>query len=585
MICSNNFVIVGIGEGFPGFDNKISSSIGLKVREISLSLSKVIVAITEEACAVGKEDRFILFHGIFLGETPQSLFDKIINDFEAFSRDYKYQGVTVLIDSAKKTIRIVGDPTGTRSVFYFVTPRIFIVSTDMKLLKSVAQALNIRFEQDVLALYEIIAFGYIISRRTIFRNVHRLLPGETLTIQASKGFFEHAINRYWNLTSVGKVQEDKEAVSKLLRSLINQLNKYCEETFGSEIAVPVSGGIDSSLLLLLISKAEKCRQIHTIHVNLENPIELLLSRFIVAKTRTLHYVQVFPIEQLRKNYIRLLSNLLEIIGYPREGDAALPYLILAQVERKKGVRFSVGGDEADSIYGGYDYYKFFATQLLLERRVLNLLKFIRILMKYNYNREKPHSIILRILLQFALRFYPVRYQYLKLRLRKTLPMKSKKLNKLIIQYLTELSDAFYNASTHSYYHEILGRMLTFKASHLVHTRVKAEESHGITAFLPYVLRETIELIMQIPPEYFFFPIGSKSLPRLILKYFGAPPALYLQFKSGFSTTAYILRDQEILSYMRNFVSNCWVSKYVKMNKLTPFEIHNLFNVCLATSNV
>jgi len=164
-------------------------------------------------------------------------------------------------------------------------------------------------------------------------------------------------------------------------------------------------------------------------------------------------------------------------------------------------------------------------------------------------------------------------------------MKSKKLNKLIIQYLTELSDSFYNASTHSYYHEILGRMLTFKASHLVHTRVKAEESHGITVFLPYALRETIELIMRIPPEYFFFPIGSRSLPRLILKYFGAPPALYLQFKSGFSTTAYILRDQEILSYMRNFVSNCWMSKYVKMDKLTPFEIHNLFNVCLVTSNV
>jgi len=394
MICSNNFVIVGVGEGFPGFDNKILSSVGLKVREISLPPSRVIVAITEEACTVGKEDHFILFHGIFLGETPQSLFDKVINDFEAFSRDYKYQGVTVLIDSAKKTIRIVGDPTGTRSIFYFIDPRIFIVSTDMKLLKSVAQALNIQFEQDVLALYEIIAFGYIVSRRTIFKNVHRLLPGETLIIQAGKGFFEHAINRYWNLTSVGKVQEDKEAVSKLLRSLINQLNKYCEETFGSEIAVPVSAGIDSSLLLLLISKAEKCKQIHTIHVNLENPIELLLSRFIVAKTKTPHYVQVFPIEQLRKNYIQLLSNLLKIIGYPREGDAALPYLILAQVEREKGVRFSVGGDEADSIYGGYDYYKFFATQLLLERKVPNLLKLIRILMKYNYNREKPHSIIL-----------------------------------------------------------------------------------------------------------------------------------------------------------------------------------------------
>jgi len=412
-------------------------------------------------------------------------------------------------------------------VFYFVTPDAFLLSTDMKLLKDVAQALGIQFRYNVLALYEIMVFGYIISRRTIFENVHRMLPGEILTMQVSGGLFEHHISKYWDLVPANKLQVERKLVAKLIGSLVNHLDDYCEETSGSEIAVPVSGGIDSSLLLLLASKAEKCRQIRAIHVNLENPVEFLLSKLIIAKTKTTYHVRVFPIEQLRKSYIRLLSNLLEVVGYPREGDVALPYLVLAQIERDKEIRFSIGGDEADSIYGGHDYYKFFATQLLLKKRIPDLLRLIKILGKYNYNREKQYFIILRILLQFAMRFHPIRYQYIKLRLHRCSSIQNKRLNKLIAQYLAKLSNMVYDASAHDYYHEILGRMLTLKASHLVYTRVKAEESCGITVFLPYALRETMELIMQIPLEYFFLPIGSRSFPRLILKYLGVPFALYL----------------------------------------------------------
>jgi asparagine synthetase B (glutamine-hydrolysing) len=583
MLCPNNFVIVGVSGGFPSLVDRVLSKLtGLKVRDIDLSLAKAVVAVSDENCILEKESRLIVFYGVFLGENPHSLFSKL-NNFEVFSKEYRQQGVVALFDIGEKTIRIIGDPAGTRSVFYFATPDAFIISTDMKLLKDVAQALGIQFRYDVLALYEIMVFGYIVSRRTIFENVHRMLPGEILTMQVSGGFFENHISKYWDSVPANKPQVERKLVAKLIGSLVNRLDDYCEETPGSEIAVPVSGGIDSSLLLLLASKAEKCRQLRAIHVNLENPVEFLLSKLIIAKTRTRYHRQVFPIEQLRKNYIRLLSNLLEVIGYPREGDVALPYLILAHIERDKGIRFSIGGDGADSIYGGHDYYKFFATQLLLEKRIPDLLRLIKILGKYNYNREKQYSIILRILVQFAMRFYPIRYQYIKLRLHRRSSIQNKRLNKLIAQYLAELSNNLYDAPAHDYYHEILGRMLTLKASHLVYTRVKAEESCGITVFLPYALRETMELIMQIPPEYFFLPIGSRSLPRLILKYFGVPPALYLQFKSGFSTTVHILRDSEISLYMKNFVNKCWASMYVKIDKLTPFEIHNLFNVCLVTS--
>jgi asparagine synthetase B (glutamine-hydrolysing) len=153
----------------------------------------------------------------------------------------------------------------------------------------------------------------------------------------------------------------------------------------------------------------------------------LLSRYISVKVRSPLGIFVTTLLQLRKNYIKVLSNMLKIIGYPREGDSSLPYLILAQFLREKEFALSIAGDDADSIYGGYDYYKFFAIQLLLEKRIPELLELMRILIKYNYSHKKKHSIMLQVFLQFILRFYPIRYQHLKLRLQRLSSMRNKKL--------------------------------------------------------------------------------------------------------------------------------------------------------------
>jgi len=583
MLCLNNFIIVGIANNSIDLANKISN-IGLKMQEFLFDKNRILVGFQSEKCIASNANSLLLMHGIFPDETPSSLLSKSINNFADFSKEYRYQGVIALINSKEKIIRVLGDPAGTRSIFYFVVPDVFIVTTDMKLLKLITQVLDIQLEQEILTLYEIVTIGYIVSRKTIFKNVNRLLPGETLTIQVNGGFFEYRVSRYWDMIPISSY-DSREVVTKLLKSLINSLNSYCKEATGTEIAMPISGGIDSSLLLLItILKAEKRGRIRAIHVNLENYNELLLSKYVTVRAGTSLDVHVIPLSQTKENYIQMLSDLLKIIGYPREGDASLPYLALAQIIRKGGIRFSIGGDDADSIYGGYDYYKFYATQLLLEKRIPTLLKLIKILRKYNYSHEKLYFIVLRILLQLILRFYSIRYQYFKLRLHRHSSIGNKRLVSLIAQYLAELSSVLYEAPAHNYYREVLGKMLIHKASHLVHTRVKAEEFQGIVTFLPNSLREIIELIMQTPPEYFFFPIGSKSLPRLILKYLGMPPVIYLQSKSGFDITTHILRDPKILPYMVNYINRCWVSKYIKIAKLNALQIHNLFNICIAVNS-
>jgi len=157
---------------------------------------------------------------------------------------------------------------------------------------------------------------------------------------------------------------------------------------------------------------------------------------------------------------------------------------------------------------------------------------------------------------------------------------SKRLAKLTVEYLASLSDILYDQPTQHYYRNVLAKLIVHKASHLVHTRVKAEESQEILTYLPYASRDIIEIITRLPADYFFFPIGSRSLPRLLLKHFGLPPAIYLQVKSGFDITNYILKDPGFMSHMANFISKCWISQYINIDKLTPLDVHSMYNICL-----
>jgi len=153
----------------------------------------------------------------------------------------------------------------------------------------------------------------------------------------------------------------------------------------------------------------------------------------------------------------------------------------------------------------------------------------------------------------------------------------------IAQHLAEISRALYEGAPRQYYHYALAKMLTHKASQLVHTRVKADESQGILTYLLFVTRKVLQAVMKIPPEYFYLPVGSRSLPRILLKYLGMPSVLYLQPKSGFDLTDPVLKDPRILWYMIERVKNCWASEYINIDKLTPLQTHNVYNVCELTS--
>jgi asparagine synthetase B (glutamine-hydrolysing) len=581
MLCLNNFVIIGVYEDIPSLVYKISKLTGLKVQEVILTSAKIIVA-TKKECMLEKDNYILLLYGVFPNENA-SLIDKAINDLPIFIKNYSYQGVAVLFDPKNASIVVVGDPGPARTVFYLSEDEVFIISTDMNLVKAVANILGIDLRQDILTLFELIVLGSKISRRTAYKNIRRLLPGEYINIKIKNGkkhSFEITVEKYWDGIQ-SEMNNEINPVIFFTKTIHEQLTAFCKETRKPPIAVPVSGGLDSTYLLF-IAKQAGCNQIIAPHLNLGSKQEEILSKYVATKANVpyLHFSLPYIDPD---NYIQQLTKLFKLIGYPRQGDGALPYLLLAQ--KLKGVKFSLGGEASDPVFGGDDFYKYFAVQLIKQKRFKELWNLIKILKKYNYHNENIVAIIFKIINQVLLSFYPIRYWYFLSITHRRMRIKNNALKKIISQYLTELTRPFYEAPTQNYYPQIISNILRYETSHIAHTRIKSDESQGIFTFLPFATRKVLEASMSIPVELFFFPWGSRSILRLFLKYMGLPPAVYLQRKSGFSLTSNVLRDINILTYMKETVLKCWASRYVKIDKLTPYQIHNLFNLCVDLDSI
>jgi asparagine synthetase B (glutamine-hydrolysing) len=581
MLCLNNFVIIGVGENIPGLADEISKLTGLKVQEVVLASTKIIVAAKEEECMLKKDNYILLLYGAFLGENT-SLIDKTINDLPAFIKNYSYQGVTVLFDLKNAIIIVIGDPGPARAVFYLSRDNIFVISTDMNIIKAVANILGINLRPDIFTLFELIVLGSKISRRTAYKGIKRLLPGEYINIKIEndkKHLFKITIERYWDIIQ-SEIDNEINMVF-FANTLHEQLAAFCQETGKFPIAVPVSGGLDSTYLLF-VAKHAGCVQILSPHLNLGSKQEEILSKYVTTKASVPYLYFSLPYID-SSNYIQQVIKLLKLIGYPREGDASLPYLLLAH--KLKGIKFSLGGEASDPVFGGDDFYKYFAVQLIKQKRFRELWNLIKVLEKYNYHDENIITITFKILTQVLFNFYFIRYRHFLSITRKYIRTESNALKKIIAQYFAELTRPLYEAPNQNYYYRIIANILRYKTSHLAQARIKSDESQGIFTFLPFATRRVLEAFMNIPVDTVFFPWGSRSILRLFLKYMGLPPAIYLQRKSGFDITSNVLRDLNILTYMKEVVLKCWASKYVKIDKLTPYQIHNLFNFCVSLGSI
>lgn len=194
---------------------------------------------------------------------------------------------------------------------------------------------------------------YVPSPFTIYKDVYKLAPGNTLEIDLNSG--EKKIKEYWNLKnpiiSDISYEEAKYQLHELLKDAV-KIRLQSDVPFGSFL----SGGIDSALISSIASTVST-EKIKTFSIGFDDP------KYDESKVAS-QYAKIINSDHTEtickpKDILQLLPKLIEVYDEPFADSSALPSLLLNKVT-KDYVTMALSGDGGDESFLGYNNFDWVA---------------------------------------------------------------------------------------------------------------------------------------------------------------------------------------------------------------------------------
>jgi len=254
-------------------------------------------------------------------------------------------------DKPKRQLILSRDKLGEKSLYYYIDAKqeTVIFASEIKAILA-HPAVRTELDLDSLSLY--LAFGYIPGPKTLFRNVHKLLPGESLHFNLGD---RPRTRKYWHLPRISDGIEDEALCIRQLRELFMRgLERYVNGAH--EIAVFLSGGVDSSIIVAGLRELGVPR-IATFTIgfdakskgaNVEDREDLFYAKLVAEKFGTEHHEVVIESgHQPGPALLRVIKQFDDLIMTP---NGYSKYL-LAQAAREAGISSVLTGSAAAGACG------------------------------------------------------------------------------------------------------------------------------------------------------------------------------------------------------------------------------------------
>lgn len=274
-------------------------------------------------------------------------------------------------DQSERRLFAARDRLGIKPFYYTQVDGDFMFASEFKAFLSHP---HFRREIDPDALLSVLQFLWIPGPKTIFKSVLALLPGHFLTY--ADGRLE--VMKYWDIPPPGESALKPQA---LIEELCERLEQAVERQLMSDVPVGVllSGGIDSSALVALMSKLRRDRiRTYTIVYRNEDmqqeamPNDAEYARKVSARFNTIHHEIVID-----PDIASLLPRILWHLDDPLSDPAAINTYLISKMAKEDGTTVLLTGAGGDEIFSGYrkhlsallaSYYQ--QAPLALRRRVL-----------------------------------------------------------------------------------------------------------------------------------------------------------------------------------------------------------------------
>jgi asparagine synthase (glutamine-hydrolysing) len=240
-----------------------------------------------------------------------------------------------------KTLTLLRDPFGVRSLYYVQHNKVFYFATELKQLLAV---LSIPVELDLIAVHKYLTFSFVPGEDTPIKGIRRLLPGHLLRFCDGR----LSITPYFELKEIADpALEDQAEAARFVRregrkAVRRRLNGE------AEVGLFLSGGLDSSAVGVWLKDVGAKMRAFTLDFG-EASVEKEQAA-LVAKTLEL------PLQSVPMNgseLLPLLEDLVHRLDLPF-GDAVTgPHYVLNKAAKEAGLTAIFNGEGGDQLFGGW----------------------------------------------------------------------------------------------------------------------------------------------------------------------------------------------------------------------------------------
>jgi asparagine synthase (glutamine-hydrolysing) len=248
-------------------------------------------------------------------------------------------------DDRTQTLLLARDRAGEKPLFYSRAGGEVVFASELQCL---LRHPEVSRELDRAAIDEYLSLGYIPEPRTPFTAIHRVPAGSYMLF---RGDSVETV-RYWDPSQFAIERIDPaEAVRETQRLVEQAVTKQVMSDV--PVGVFISGGLDSSILATLASKAIGVDKVHTFSAQFteESYDESADAAVLAGRMRTKHV----PVRTDEETLLEALRNVTARVAEPLADPAILPTFLLARAAREH-VKVILSGEGADELFGGYPTY-------------------------------------------------------------------------------------------------------------------------------------------------------------------------------------------------------------------------------------
>lgn len=250
-----------------------------------------------------------------------------------------------LWDERSSRLLLARDRLGIKPLYYRQDNEKLLFASELKALLAYG---DIEREIDPASLEDYLAYGMVSGTRTIFRGIHKLAPGHTLSVDPDHWRVEP--RRYWRLEFAPDSSLSSEQWSARVRA---KLEETVEKHLIADVPVGafLSGGIDSSVITALAALRSQ-RPIQTFSIGFSDSAndELPFARETAARYGTQHVEEVVSADA-----VSLLDQLCWHYDEPLADSSAIPTMLVSRLAAQH-VKVVLSGDGGDEAFGGYSRY-------------------------------------------------------------------------------------------------------------------------------------------------------------------------------------------------------------------------------------